>query len=252
METRGVPRPRSAVVGQAAAQVDTGDSFAGLGVEWLEAIPPITLRDVLQYVIDTWDDLKAEWPDEHCFSHNEPTLSLSLGQALNEAARKKGAGISGGFGAEAFEPVRINGKVKKNGRTDIKFVFGGTGAPEMILECKKLDGSGAKRSLYFSEGVSRFVSGKYGSEYFQGVMLGFSKHEPSDEAVALKALISSPNSATSYRCIQFPNGEWALDPSELSPGLAYFDTKHDRTPVGASPFDLAHVLLRSPELTTSS
>lgn len=232
--------------------VDTGDSFAALGSEWLEAIPPTTLRDVLQYVTDTWDDLKDEWPAEHCFSHNEPTLSLSLGQALNEAARKKGAGISGGFGAEAFEPVRINGKIKKNGRTDIKFVFGAIGAPELILECKKLDGSGTKRTLYFSEGVDRFVSGKYGAEYFQGVMLAFSRGAPSVEAAALKAIVNSPSAAATYRCIAFPNGDWALDPSELSPGLAYFDTKHDRVPGGASPFDLAHVLLHSPELTVSA
>src|SRR5690348_2904923 len=125
--------------------VDTGDSFSALGGEWLVAIPPTTFCDVLQYVTDTWDHLKLEWPGEHCFSKNEPILSLSLGQALNEAARKKSAGISGGFGAEAFEPIRVAGKVQKNGRTDIKFVFGGPGAPEIILECKKLDGSGAKR-----------------------------------------------------------------------------------------------------------
>lgn len=232
--------------------VDTGDSFTELGVEWLEAIPPTTLRDVLQYVTDTWDDLKSEWPEEHCFSHNEPTLSLSLGQALNEVYRKKGAGISGGFAAEAFEPVRVNGKVKKNGRTDIKFIFGASGAPEVILECKKLDGSGAKRTLYYSQGVDRFVSGKYGSEYYQGVMLGFSKADPSDEATALKAIINSPSPAAFYRCVVFPSGDFVLDPSEISPGLAYFDTKHDRSPSCASPFDLAHVLLRSPELSVSA
>jgi hypothetical protein len=202
----------------------------------------------VQYVTNTWDELKLEWPNEHCFSNNELTLSLSLGQALNEAGRKKSAGISGGFGAEAFEPIRVAGKVKKNGRTDIKFVFGGLGAPEVILECKKLDGSSAKRRAYYTEGVGRFVSGKYGSEYFQGVMLGFSKEEPENEAAQLKAMICTHALAQTYRCIPFPNGEFTLDPSEISPGLAYFDTKHDRAPIAASPFSLAHVLLSSPEV----
>jgi hypothetical protein len=222
------------------------DSFASLGQEWLVAIPPLNLANILQYVADTWLDLRAAWPEAHCFSKSEPALSLSLGQRLNELRRKREAGISGFFGAEALEPVRVGGQVQQNGRTDIKFVFGGYGAPEFILECKKLDGTAAKRALYCSEGVARFVSGKYASEYRQGAMVAFTKADTASEASALKALLESAPSVTVYRCLPFPSGEHVQAPSHVAPGLAFFDTKHERKPSHASPFELAHLLLSAP------
>jgi hypothetical protein len=222
------------------------DSFTSIGQEWLAAIPPVSLADVLQYVADTWQDLVEKWPTNHCFSRSEPKLSLSLGQRLNELPRKREAGISGFFGAEALEPVRVEGEVHQNGRTDIKFVFGGYGAPEFILECKKLDGTATMRASYCSEGIARFVTGKYASEYYQGAMVAFTKVDVAGEAGALKVLLESAPSVVNYRCLAFPQGGFVREPSALAPGLAFFDTQHERTPSHASPFDLAHLLLSAP------
>ncbi|HEX4693170.1 hypothetical protein [Sphingomonas sp.] len=223
------------------------NSLAGIDAEWLEAIPPMSLSRVLDYVVATWRALVKEWPNQHCFSNSEPILSLSLGQRLNELKRKRKAGVSGAFLAEALEPVRDGGVVQQHGRTDIKFVLGDIGAPELIIECKKLDGTGAKRTLYCTEGIARFVSGKYAADYGHGVMLGFCRNSASQESTYLQNLLGTSAIVATCNSLPFGGGHFTLHPSEICPTLASFDTRHKRSDC-VTPFQIAHLLLDAPEL----
>jgi hypothetical protein len=218
-----------------------------IGAAWLRAIPPTALDEVLQYVSSTWESLRADFPDQHDFSQREPVLTLSLCERLERMERKEAAGISGSFCAEGYEPIRVEGRIIHNGRSDIKFILGEHGAPVIILEFKKLSGTDADRSEYCSNGVHRFVSGQYTRDRPNGVMLGLARGNPEEEALSIERLLSTPDRVVAHVCILTPNGLVARRPSAIAPQSAAFDTVHDRAPeIANGPVTIAHMMLACP------
>jgi hypothetical protein len=218
-----------------------------IGAAWLTAIPPMTLDGMLQYLVSTWHELKTEFPSEHSFSITEPKLTLSLCQRLNMIQRKEQAGISGGFCTEGFEPVRINGKIIKSGRSDIKFILGALGAPEIIVEFKKLDGSENHRKQYCGNGLDRFVTGKYGAERNQGVMCGLARNDTAIESREIQKFLSIQIQVDSLSCLASPDGQIPHVPSALAPSTAQFDTVHARkTEISSYPIRVAHLIISCP------
>jgi len=220
------------------------DIINSIGAAWLNAIPPMTLDEMLDYLVSTWNELTTEFPSEHSFEVPEPKLTLSLCQRLNMVQRKERAGISGGFCTEGFEPVRINGKIFKSGRSDIKFILGALGAPEIIVEFKKLDGSQGQRKLYCKDGLDRFVNGKYGAERTQGVMCGLSLVETASESSAMQQFLSTKRQVSALSSLADGNGQPVHIPSELAPSTAQFDTLHARKKkISAVPIRVAHLIM---------
>lgn len=218
-----------------------------LGQNWLLAIPPQDLDDILRYVGDTWEELKRLFPDEHTFALPEPVLTLSLCERLDDADRKYEFGINASFSAESFEPKRVNGKIVKNGRTDIRIVLGARGVPELIMEFKKLNGTPNHRDLYCSEGVARFVIGKYSPKRPSGIMCGLVNTTIPQEAAAMQTLLSAPAQVNKYACRCDDQGRHVFHPSSIAPATAHFDTVHDRSTVMSNgPITIAHLFLDCP------
>lgn len=218
-----------------------------IGAGWLAAIPPMSLDRMLDYLVSTWKELQLEFPSEHSFGVPEPKLTLSLCQRLNMMHRKEGAGISGGFCTEAFEPVRVNGKILKSGRSDIKFILGSLGAPEIILEFKKLDGSSGQRKSYCHDGLSRFVKGKYGAERSQGIMCGLSFVDAKSESSAMQKFLSAKKQIAALSSVIDGSGQPIHIPSELAPSTAQFDTIHARkSKISGGPIRVAHLFVACP------
>lgn len=219
-----------------------------LSASWLRAVPPRTLGDVITYLADSFSDLRCRYPTQHSFDQTEPMLTLSLCQHADLQNRKEDAGLSGAFAAESYAPVRDeSGQVRKNGRTDILFTLGHAGAPQIIFEFKKLDGSRRHRDLYITDGLNRFVVGKYAPDRNQGVMVGLTKLAPAGESVALQQAINDPAVIGTQRCVLDPAGAGTRAPSVIAPGAADFDTIHDRSESSmVTPIHIAHAFIACP------
>lgn len=211
-------------------------------------MPPQTLSNVIAYLSNSFAELRRVFPAQHTFGEAEPTLTLSLSQHADLQDRKEAAGISGSFVAEGYAPIReASGVIRKNGRTDILFTLGDRGAPQVIFEFKKLDGKNTHRALYFSEGVARFASGKYAPTRRQGVMVGLSRVAATRESIALVAALANPRLALAHNCLPDVKGNVVHAPSVLAPGVADFDTVHDRSQNAVpDPITVAHVVLDCP------
>jgi len=222
--------------------------LGSFSAEWLRAVPPQTLGNVITYLMDSFSDLRHLYPTQHDFGKSEPVLTLSLSQHADLQDRKEGAGISGGFAAESYAPVRdSSGAVRKNGRTDILFTLGERGAPQVIFEFKKLDGSAGHRRLYITDGLNRFVTGKYAPDRGQGVMVGLSKLMPATESVAVQRAINDNTVLAAQRCVPNAAGVGTHVPSILAAGVADFDTIHDRSgSTMITPIRVAHVFVHCP------
>ncbi len=218
----------------------------------LRALPGTDLHRILKYAVETWGWLLMHYPNAHTFSYDEPALSRSFCEALNDDERKRNNGINGEFVTEAHELLRKpDGTVIQYGRTDIKFIFGGEGAPVIVIECKKLDGDTPARRAYCNDGVMRFVSGKYAKNNPHGIMCGFST-SVSAEQVQLAAYISDSNRSVSLHCIVGGSGSPLTQPSICAPTIAIFDTTHNRPNLShGQSITLAHLLLDCPIVAQS-
>jgi hypothetical protein len=206
-------------------------------------IPPQDLADILLYLIKTWDELRGEFPEEHNFDQLEPDLTLSLCERLNDIDRKFEQAVNASFSTEAYEPVRIGGKIVKNGRTDIKAVLGARGAPEVIIEFKKLS-DGDYIRLYCSDGVYRFSSAKYSPKLIVGIMCGLVRGDRKALVEKLEKYLSSPKQISKFSCVPDASGGVVIKPSLVAPMVAEFDTVHVRPPgMSVGPITIAHMFL---------
>lgn len=216
-------------------------------LNFIRALPSTTLCQVLEYAVETWNWLLAAYPAAHRLTQDEPALSMSLSEALNDDERKRNKGINGEFIAEAFELLRKpDGTVIQHGRADIKFILGTAGAPVIVIECKKLNGDAISRRLYCAKGIMRFIEGKYAKLDSVGVMCGFACAS-SVERIELAAYIADGTQSSSLHCIVPPGGKLITEPSVCAPNAACFDTIHGRPGLShRKPITLAHMILDCP------
>jgi hypothetical protein len=149
------------------------------------------------------------------------------------------------FEAETWELRRdIDGSTRRLARADIRVILGTPGTPQLVIEFKKLNGTTTARRLYCFEGVSRFVSGKYGADHEYGTMCGFACPEPDVEATALAAYIAAKKRARRLACVRDSKGKVIRVPSSIAP-QARFDTVHTRA--GQPAMTVLHMLLQCPQ-----
>ena len=204
---------------------------------WFEFIPPEEIPDLLAYVSNTWKHLVERYLFHHSYREREEKLTVSLCSELDNAERRQQNGITGTFKAENWIVERQNGEIKKIGRTDIIYIYSGKGTPELIIEFKKLDGSNqnSKRKLYCSDGMQRFVDGKYAKNHPIGVMCGVIKTKRAKELKKLKDFIKTT---------EHLNIEAFYQPSLIAPSIADFDTIHRRNySTNATTISLVHFFL---------
>lgn len=221
--------------------------LGALHSSWFEAFPSPEIPALLGYVARSWIKLRTSNPASNSFDRDEPALTRSLCEALDDFNEKKFNGITGAFEAEPLELSRLpNGQVPMGGKTDIKFILAVPGTPKLIIECKKLNGETTNRREYCKNGIQRFVTGKYAKSCRNGIMCGFTANPIITERDALVSYISDSKRSRNLQCISF-NGHVVEIPSVCAPNVAEFDTKHNRpNVVGVGPILLAHLLLECP------
>lgn len=197
--------------------------------------PPVTA--LLSYVHASWAAYSqayntAEPPFQ---KRSEPALTRALGAYLRQRQDAGEQPFAGDFHAELSEFVldEKSGLPKCIARTDIEWRL--YGMPAFVIEFKILDGRKRRREKYMSEGVMRFVAGRYSSTGSKGAMFGLLRKAASDDPALL--LKQMEKHSTTFQCTALTKG------SKIVPGLAIFDSSHSRVSPHASPFHLAHLFV---------
>lgn len=199
----------------------------GLGVGspwgWFVRRPPTA--QILQYVLSKWQEYEARYSGigESFATRSEPVLTEGLGGYLDDELRAGHQPFHGEFFAELRSVDLLpDGKRRIIGRSDIEWRLSGT--PNFVIEFKVI-GGGRSAKKYVSDGMIRFVNGRYAPTAAEGAMWAFFRPGSSESPSDLETIIDSHFVA--LRC-QLENGMHRIAPSILAPSVAVFDSVHDR------------------------
>lgn len=220
---------------------------------WREAFPEQAARDVVTYVVNTWQALTAEHNPHLNWGLKEPDITKRFKQHLENGAED--AGLTGGWGSEGVSMHfdQKTGAPLRAWRTDI--TYHSDRDPQRVLrltfEFKKLKHTNASRKAYYGgDGMGRFLRGDYGRRASFGLMVGIIeseshrtnidklKHNLRDEQIG-GTLGYIPDEHT---------GKWVREPSREMPGLAEFDTQHHRSAGSTPVFMFSHMFFSFPEV----
>jgi hypothetical protein len=172
---------------------------------------------------------------------SEPTITKGLSAYLTDQAQLQRQPFPGDFFGElsAFD-LAPNGTPVCTKRTDIEWCL--HGIPSFIIEFKILDGTANKRKSYLSDGIGRFVDGRYAPAAKIAAMCALLRSAGVDDPSKIEALIEENEASLQ---IQPPGGPFIHTPSKIVPTIARFDTVHSRTDSVA--IELAHLFWILPE-----
>jgi hypothetical protein len=200
-----------------------------LDAQWQEFVPIEQVPRVLAYISTLWKELVNQFPATHHFRIREEKLTLSLNDYLDDFQRKKTNGITGRFVPEIWNLQRLpTGEISRKSRSDILYFFSAAGVPELVIEFKKLDCNSAKRKLYCTEGMRRFVDGTYAKNQTIGVMCGLVQGGCSIAVPRLIKHLLKPEVAQRLSMVADTSGSYITSPSRTAVGSFDFDTLHDR------------------------
>lgn len=215
----------------------------------LEASSPWTLvvrrpptGQILEYILAKWDEYVAAFGGVGIplRQRTEPVLTEGLGAFLVAEKDANRQPFHGDFFAELVRfDLNPDGTARRVGRTDIEWRL--YGMPAFIIEFKII-GGGRPALLYVTQGMARFVDGRYGPHSLEGAMCAFVQSDSSETHAEVVGHILANNSQ--LRCLQW-NGSYLVSPSNIAPSVATFDSLHERAP--ASPdIALAHIFIDLP------
>ena len=195
---------------------------------WFDVFPSPRIPDVMAYVSDTWNTLRAAYPAAVSFTKSEPDLTDNLCEALADQDRRVLWRMDCDFQAETWEIRRAaDGTTNRLARADIRVILGAPGTPHFVLEFKKLDGSAGMRWRYCHDGLNRFVDGKYAVGHEHGAMCAFTP-TPATEATAMATYLSEPARAAALGCVTVGGATAVMSPSVTDPVSSSFDSVHQR------------------------
>ena len=206
--------------------------------------PPVDLSAFLAYIRDVWNAAKAAQPT-WWQGKKETTLVGGFYVMLNNDETRMQYGI--GFGHFIYEASEVKLHPETNmpktvGRTDIQFAYASCMGPTLTLEFKRLNNKTALRQKYFSEGVARFVSGKYAPEHDTAMMVGLIEGSASTEKAGLLKYLCRPVTKSVLALQPMSHPEYG-DPSQDTPAVD-FDTLHARdSSCSCAEIRVGHLLL---------
>jgi hypothetical protein len=168
----------------------------------------------------------------------EPQLTQALAAHLRQRQDFGEQPFIGDFFGELADYVldKSSGLPKCIARTDIEWRL--HGVPALVVEFKVLDGKKARRDKYLHDGVMRFVIGRYASKAMVGAMFALLRKAAAKDQNLLLAEFET-NGAILH-CAGVKKS------SELLPGIAAFDTTHQRNVPHVTPFHLTHLFVALP------
>ena len=211
-------------------------------IAWTQIVRRPAPDIIIKYISDKWLGFVIQFQSTGTPLHerDEPTLTHGLAAYLVQQYEEGKQPFHGDFFCELHRyDLNSDGTAICVGRTDIEWRL--HGCPCFIAEFKILDGSSKRKKSYIAEGLQRFLDGRYAPNATEGAMYAFLRTGAGNDIDAIVALIDKK--ATSLRC-HTDNGSPIVMPSKIAPGVARFDTIHDRDQPWVSPIRLAHVFLQ--------
>lgn len=215
--------------------------LAGLAADsdWTYLVRRPPASEILDYLVAKWQEYEALYSGigEPFASRDEPALTEGLAAYLDAQYQEGKQPFYGEFFAELKRyDLRPDGKRAIIGRSDIEWRL--SGSPNFVIECKVI-GNGRPARAYVTDGMVRFVDGRYAPRSAEGAMWAFLRPGSTETATHVEAIIDSHMEP--LKC-QVENGMHRIAPSALAPATASFDSLHMRAP-SAPPIRLAHIFV---------
>ncbi len=209
------------------------------GSPWTYVVRRAPASDILDYLRLRWQEFEALYSGigEPFASRAEPQLTEGLGAYLTKCLDAGQQPFDGEFYAELCRvDLGPDGRRLKIGRTDIEWRL--NGSPNFVVEFKVI-GNGRPAKAYVSDGMARFVDGRYAHRSTEGAMWAFFRPGSSEAESHVEALIDAD--LVALRC-ETEGGAYRIAPSTMAPSSASFDSIHARDPE-APQIRLAHVFV---------
>lgn len=218
---------------------------------WREAFPLESAREVVAFILTTWNQTAARKVPAFTWQVSEPDLTQALTDVLRSHSRA--AGLSGFWGSEGTSANRDRATLKKlkGFRTDITY-YSDRAYPKILsltFEWKKLKVDGKSRTAYWGpSGMGRFFdTGGYAHDTPFGLMVGiYESPKQHDHVSALKKAMSTDDAIGFLNYIPDAKGKHLRQPSIEMPKLAEFDTQHIRHSGGFETFTFSHLFVCFP------
>lgn len=228
--------------------------------QWLEAFPVDEARRAARFVLDTWNELSTKAPKTFNSGQRENHITERFGMYMPKVSLSK-ARLLGWWSYEepAGESVIIDEELTARGRIRKDLVYKSNKAAvrvELIFEFKKIEATPGSYKIYRGkDGMRRFVDGEYAKGLPLALMVGMLIGDQNACMQGLYRSLLSAAAKSDLRMVNDASGALLRDPSAMFPGLAQFDTEHNR-PAGSAPSHgtllLSHMFVRlpaPPELT---
>lgn len=212
-----------------------------------------------RFVLDTWNELSAQAPRTFNSGHRENHITERLGMHMPKVSLTK-ARLLGWWSYEepAGESVIVNEELTARGRIRKDLVYKSNGEAvrvELIFEFKKLEATPGSCKIYRGrDGMRRFVDGEYAKGLPLALMVGMVIGDQNNCLQSLRRSLLSTAAKADLRMVGDASGELLRDPSTMFPGVAHFDTEHNRPEASAPAHGtllLSHIFVRLPDPPTS-
>ena len=218
------------------------------GSAWGRLVRRPPAAAILGYLVLKWQEYESLYSGigEPFATRDEPALTEGLAAFLDLQREAGQQPFDGEFFAELRRyDLLPDGKRRIIGRSDIEWRL--SGEPNFIIEFK-LVGGGRPAGAYVTDGMIRFVDGRYGPRAIEGAMWAFFRPNATEDVSHIEAIIDRHR--VNLRC-QIENGMHRITPSLLAPGVAHFDSLHVRDAPAAA-IRLAHIFMNIAEAPGSS
>ena len=218
-------------------------------LDWFDAFPVEPVRRAVDALLDSWSQLIRMPRTAFHAQRREPELTRIL-KAHVERVTARERGVLGMWAAEHVINVihPDTGEIVMERRADIVYGWNNEyGGIKVVFEFKKLSKNTRSRSKYLGrDGLQRFVTGIYSIGEPVAVMVGILVDPLCSVVPALRDALNDLGYIADLRLRRTPAGEICHMPSELFPGVANFDTEHERPLALASTHGgirVAHIFL---------
>jgi hypothetical protein len=216
--------------------------LAGLQADsdWTYLVRRPPASEILGYLVAKWQEFETRYSGigEPFASRSETALTEGFAAFLDAELHAGKQLFHGEFFAELRRyDLLPDGKRVIIGRSDIEWRL--SGSPNFIVECKVI-GNGRPAKAYVTDGMVRFVDGRYGPLSTEGAMWAFVRPGSTETMTHVEAIID--RHAVALAC-QVENGMHRIAPSSLAPSVASFDSLHLRD-ASFPPIRLAHIFVQ--------
>lgn len=201
---------------------------------WRKAFPADEARRAAQFLRDTWETLIRTNPNDFRPAdrenkHTEKLYGFLASQSLGKAR------LTGFWNTEVHHHKTIvgpSGELKAAGRIrkDITYQSNANNNRlDLIFEFKKLSEKPRSWRNYREEdGMRRFVDGNYAHGLPVAMMVGMVIGSTDTCVDGLKRSLLARGSLDDLRMVSRGDKKFITEPSTMFPGIALFDTEHNR------------------------